>query len=143
MKNILQQISKIADKENITIGALERKIGASKGVLSRAIANNTDIQAKWIQLIVENYPRISAEWLLTGEGSMYKPAIDLSVKPVDNEWLLRRIEELAGEVALLKKENEELKLSRGNVINTPAYPVSSEKIGTHMAADPGASTHKR
>lgn len=143
MKNILQQISKIADKENITIGALERKIGASKGVLSRAIANNTDIQAKWIQLIVENYPQINAEWLLTGEGSMYKSAIDLSIKPVDNEWLLKRFEELVAENALLKRENEELKLSRGNVINTPAYPVTSEKIGTHMAADPGASKHTR
>lgn len=140
MKNILQQISKIADKENITIGALERKIGASKGVLSRAIANNTDIQAKWIQRIVENYPQINAEWLLTGEGSMYKSAIDLSIKPVDNEWLLRRIEELAGEVALLKKENDELKLSRGNPINDTTYPIN-KKIGSHIAAEPGAHKH--
>lgn len=72
MAKILENISVLAEKEGITIGALEKKIGASKGVLSRAIANGTDIQAKWIQAIVENYPHFSAEWLLTGNGEMIK-----------------------------------------------------------------------
>lgn len=70
MGNILTRIQKIASNEQITIGALERKIGASKGVLSRAINNGTDIQSKWIQIIVENYPIYSAKWLLTGRGNM-------------------------------------------------------------------------
>lgn len=60
----------MAEKEGITIGAIERKIGASKGVLSRAMTNGTDIQAKWITAIVENYPYVSADWLLTGKGEM-------------------------------------------------------------------------
>ncbi len=72
MAKILENISVLAEKEGITITALEKKIGASKGVLSRAIANGTDIQAKWIQAIVENYPHFSAEWLLTGQGDMMK-----------------------------------------------------------------------
>ena len=72
MVKILDNISILAEKEGITIGALERKIGASKGVLSRAIANGTDIQAKWITAIVENYPHISAQWLLTGIGNMMR-----------------------------------------------------------------------
>ena len=72
MNKILPRIESIANNEGITIGALERKIGASKGVLSRAIANGTDIQSKWIQAIVENYPRYSAEWLLSGKGEMIR-----------------------------------------------------------------------
>lgn len=70
METILSRIQEIASKEGVTIGALERKIGASKGVLSRAINNGTDIQSKWLQIIVENYPRYSAQWLLTGTGEM-------------------------------------------------------------------------
>lgn len=70
MGNILSRIQDISTNEGITIGALERKIGASKGVLSRAINNGTDIQSKWLQIIVDNYPRYSTRWLLTGEGSM-------------------------------------------------------------------------
>ena len=72
MAKILENISVLAEKEGITIGALEKKIGASKGVLSRAIDKGTDIQAKWIVQMVENYPQYSAQWLLTGEGSMLK-----------------------------------------------------------------------
>ena len=72
MGNILSRIQEIASNEGITIGAMERTIGASKGVLSRAINNGTDIQAKWLSIIVENYPRYSTGWLLTGAGSMWK-----------------------------------------------------------------------
>lgn len=72
MESILIRIKKIADSQMVTITALERAIGASKGVLSRALQNNTDIQAKWVQLIVDNYPQYSAEWLLTGKGEMLK-----------------------------------------------------------------------
>ena len=70
MGKILLRIQEIASAEGITIGALERQIGASKGVLSRAINNGTDIQSKWIQTIVENYPQYSPRWLLTGRGDM-------------------------------------------------------------------------
>lgn len=72
MGDFLSRIQKIAENEGIKIGTLERLIGASKGVLSRAIANNTDIQAKWLVAIVENYPQYSTNWILTGKGSMTK-----------------------------------------------------------------------
>lgn len=38
MESILDRISKISENELITITSLEKNIGASKGVLSRAIA---------------------------------------------------------------------------------------------------------
>ena len=69
MDSLLYRISELARLEGITIGALEKKIGASKGVLSRAIHNNTDIQSKWLTKIVENYPSYSADWLLSGKGN--------------------------------------------------------------------------
>lgn len=72
MATILTRIEEIASKEGITIGAFERNIGASKGVLSRAINNGTDIQAKWLGVIVEKYPQYSADWLLSGQGDMLK-----------------------------------------------------------------------
>ena len=72
METILDRIVKIADYKHFKIGGLERKIGASKGVLSRAIAQKTDIQAKWIERIVENFPDIDANWLITGHGEMLK-----------------------------------------------------------------------
>ena len=72
MCKILSRIEELSKHEGITISALEKKIGTSKGVLSRAIAKGTDIQAKWIESLVENYPMYSTEWLLTGNGPMLK-----------------------------------------------------------------------
>lgn len=82
MGKILSRIQEIASNEGITIGAMERTIGASKGVLSRAINNGTDIQAKWLSIIVENYPRYSTGWLLTGAGSMLKDDLN-GIKTID------------------------------------------------------------
>lgn len=82
MGNILSRIQEIAVKEGITITAMERSIGASKGVLSRAIANGTDIQSKWLQNIVENYPLYSADWLITGEGAMLRTNDASTPKPL-------------------------------------------------------------
>ena len=82
MGNILSIIQEIASNEGITIGAMERTIGARKGVLSRAINNGTDIQAKWLSIIVENYPRYSTGWLLTGAGSMLKDDLN-GIKTID------------------------------------------------------------
>lgn len=72
MKSILERIKEISNNEGISITALEQKIGASKGVLSRAIANGTDIQYKWVQILVENYPQYSTDWLIAGNGEMLR-----------------------------------------------------------------------
>lgn len=76
MKSISHRIKLIADNEGIKITQMEARIGASKGVLSRSIANNTDIQSKWVTMIVENYPLYNSEWILTGKGEMLKSNIN-------------------------------------------------------------------
>lgn len=70
VESIVFRIKQIADNENIPITSFEKIIGASSGTLSRALRNGTDIQSKWVQLIIENYPHYNAEWLLTGKGEM-------------------------------------------------------------------------
>lgn len=75
MCKILSRIKLLADSEGISIGTIERTIGASRGVISKAIAKGTDIQAKWLELICEKYPTYSPTWLLTGQGSMYSGEI--------------------------------------------------------------------
>ena len=118
MTNILLQIAKIAEKENISIGALERSIGASKGVLSRAIAHNTDIQAKWIQKIIENYPAYNPEWIFDDEVSMLrndkieenpKKTSETPVESIDKNSIgimLDRYEALAIENSNQKKDRK-------------------------------------
>jgi phage repressor protein C with HTH and peptisase S24 domain len=70
--SVLVSFDLIAKNEGITITKLEQVLGASKGVFSRALANGSDIQAKWVKKLVENYPQYNTEWILTGKGKMLK-----------------------------------------------------------------------
>ena len=112
METYLDRIIKITQIESVTIGALERKIGASKGVLSRAIQNKTDIQTKWMISIIENYPHISAEWLLTGEGEMLKEEGEMGSNGKEEETEREQIERLSKEVGIWQTRYEELKKKR-------------------------------
>jgi len=78
--SVLDRIASIAAMEGISITRLELNIGASKGVLSRALMKGTDIQSKWLTEIVKRYPHYNADWILSGEGEMYKDVLHLDVK---------------------------------------------------------------
>lgn len=109
---IVNRLKTIAEKEGITITSLEQKIGASKGVLSRALKNNTDIQSKWVSIVVENYPQYNSFWVLTGKGPILKEndavKIDYSDCPLckEKEKLIlnqtERILELKETIAILQ-----------------------------------------
>ncbi|MBD5315926.1 MAG: hypothetical protein HDS08_07225 [Bacteroides sp.] len=70
MCKIISRINELAAHEGISIGAIEKEIGASRGVLSKAIKNGTDVQSKWLALICEKFPHFSPQWILLGEGEM-------------------------------------------------------------------------
>ena len=72
MEDFFKRIGNIVDNEGINITTLEQLIGASKGVLSRAKRNNTSISVEWVIKIVEKFRQYDANWLLLGEGEMFK-----------------------------------------------------------------------
>jgi len=94
MNPILKRIKEISKQEGISVTALEASIGASKGVFSRALANGTDIQSKWLIKLAENYPQYSAEWLLKGEGEMKKADI---LQDIPENYTLSESDKLTNE----------------------------------------------
>ena len=101
MNSILKRIKEISDYEDISLTALEATIGASKGVFSRALANGTDIQSKWLVKLIENYPHYSPEWLLTGEGEIKRSNI---ARDIPENYKSGNLPDLMGElIQTLKK----------------------------------------
>jgi len=149
MCKILSRIKTLADAEGISIGTIERTIGASRGVISKAIAKGTDIQSKWLELICEKFPKYSPVWLLTGQGAMLLESSDtpiihssvpedhidekifvdnpqkLSQNPVPSmvNTFLETIKQQAEEIVRLKARIEELDRERP----VPAYALSTSK----------------
>lgn len=114
MNAILKRIKEISQREGISVTALEAKIGASKGVFSRALANGTDIQSKWLVKLAENYPRYAAEWLLRGKGEMIKADIFRDPQETNSEGPTAHSDEV---IQALK-----------NVISTQETTIRSQAI---------------
>jgi len=70
MGNISLRIKQYSDYKGISIRQIESTIGASNGVISNAIKKNTDIQSKWLSIIITCFEDINPTWLLTGKGEM-------------------------------------------------------------------------
>lgn len=69
---MITRIHKLIDKEGISVRRFEQSIHASNGLIRKAIANNTDVQSKWILEIADTYPNLNLDWLIKGEGEMYR-----------------------------------------------------------------------
>lgn len=120
MGKILSRIDEIRKAEGLSIAALEKKLGTSKGVLSKAIANDTDIQLKWLEAFVENFPQYSLDWLIKGEGEMLNQEgnhddlslrmknVELSSYKVIVSNLERKIKVMQHQIDELEQANEDL-----------------------------------
>lgn len=129
MKTIIDRIAEIADKEGVAIGRIEKKIGASQNLLAHAIAKKTDIQSKWLPLILENYPKYSAYWLLTGKGDMFVGKKDNAQENVTeiNKIL---VETIAAQQKTIQLQTEILASERKKkVAEEDATSVAVKKIG--------------
>lgn len=97
---LIERLAKFIELQGVSVRSFEKSISASDGMIRRAIANKTDIQAKWLTAIADKYPHINIEWLVTGKGSsMVKNAAN--IEKVSDNYKDKY-------VASLEKENERL-----------------------------------
>lgn len=83
MTKTIDRIKEIAASNDITLTEMERIIGASKGVLTRAASKGTNIQLRWLEAIADKFPAWNAEWIITGRGE--QSAIkSISLKVIDD-----------------------------------------------------------
>ena len=139
---MIERLEQFIDYLGLSVYAFEKKIGASNQTIARAIKNNSDIQAKWLTIILDNYPGLNTEWLLSGKGEMLKKTENgaknetsvSEIESVDNESVIDKIlnknEKLIRENQDLRRENEDLKSNPGTVPGTNTYSYPEPKIRT-------------
>ena len=119
---MIERLNEFIRSQGLTTIEFERKISASDGVIRKSIRNNTDIQSKWLVKIAENYPILDMNWLLTGEGSMYRsPAVMNEAPPPDRDEVVRLLREKVADqqkiIGLLEEKVEAL-MAGGNTGGT-------------------------
>ncbi len=104
--SVRQRVLKFLEYKDITRNRFYRMAHLSNGYLDKEGAMSTANCEK----IIEIFPDMNPEWLLTGNG----PMLRTREQPEDNESvavevLVDKLVEITTENALLKKENEALK----------------------------------
>ena len=107
---LIERIERFIEYKKLSVSGFEKSISASNGVIRHAILKNTDIYSRFLVKILDNYPELSADWLLREEGEMLrdnegKNKTTASATPD----ALTMIAELARENGQLQAENAELK----------------------------------
>lgn len=72
MEKISDRVKLIIENERMSTRQFEQRLGASNGLIHKAIKHGTDIGGQWISKILYTFQRYNADWLLTGEGSMLR-----------------------------------------------------------------------
>lgn len=70
--SVKDRIKIFVEYQKMTVSAFEKSINSSNGYVN-SISKSIGLDK--IELILENYPKLNVEWLLTGKGSMLKDDI--------------------------------------------------------------------
>lgn len=107
---LIERIEKFIEYKQLSVSGFEKSISASNGVIRHAILKNTDIYSRFLVKILDNYPELSADWLLREEGEMLRDNIEINkTNAPATPDALRMIADLARENGQLQAENAELK----------------------------------
>ena len=72
MSKTIDRIVDFINHMGMSVRQFDISIGAANGYTLRMKKNNASVGSDVIERIVNKYPRISIEWLITGKGNMFK-----------------------------------------------------------------------
>ena len=72
MSNIVSRVKDYIDFKGLSVRKFEELVGFSNGAFATQYKNNKSIGSDKIENILQSFPELNAEWLLTGKGPMLK-----------------------------------------------------------------------
>lgn len=120
MNAIKERVLQFANNQGLVMSDFFKKISASKSNFS-GIGLKSDLGSDKIVNILNNFPQINVEWLLTGSGEMLKEVGNEHKVPAKNKEMIDfehlktvsnlkdQIIELQNQVISLQKQNDALK----------------------------------
>jgi len=114
---MIQRLKQFIEYKGFSIRSFEIECGVNNSTIKSAIRNNGSIGSDKLTKIVEKFPDLDANWLLSGKGTMIKgdflthpesqPKAQKNTKNEENTNILileltRQIKELTAENAVLK-----------------------------------------
>jgi hypothetical protein len=72
METVTSRIKLIINMLEYSVRSFENNIDVSNGTIQKAIANEKTVGSDVLSKILHKFPQLSAEWLMRGEGEMFR-----------------------------------------------------------------------
>ena len=89
-----KRLQQFLDAENITQSQLADTLQVARAGISHILAGRNKPGFDFIESMARHFPSLSLEWLITGQGRMYKPQGDACAQIRDSQAGSRRIERI-------------------------------------------------
>lgn len=135
MSNTIRRIKEFIDFKGISVRKFEEIVGFSNGSFASQYKNNKTIGVDKVENILQFFPEISSEWLLTGNGEMIKPNLQemWQNKTATKTATFSEETKNANNVALSKEPQEKYKVGERDKL-IPLYNDVATIGGTQMVA---------
>ncbi len=91
---ILVRLQQFLDHEQLTAYQANKEAGLSKGLLINAFTNQRGLTTSTLEALLNTYPQLNANWLITGRGEMLNPEPDSAVPLSVTEKHIQDLDEL-------------------------------------------------
>ncbi|MBR5147761.1 MAG: helix-turn-helix transcriptional regulator [Bacteroidaceae bacterium] len=135
-KAVTKRIKCLMDEFGDNKNSLSVKIGMASSTFGRYVNGENKPTVSLLQLILSQYSDISADWLLMGEGEMYKKTTELPFVDVTSEESIEHSAEIAKlvrEKNALIDTNEELR--EENKMLRAQLEVLKDVLRTSLGSD--------
>jgi hypothetical protein len=124
-----KRIGEYIEKQNISMNAFDKSVGASNGYIGKLIKKDGSIGSNVIEKIALIYTELNLCWLFTGEGEMIKKCDGTTADFNDSIFFEKKLKEkddkiieLATKIGRLENQIEVLKKDKQNT----TYRLASE-----------------
>lgn len=77
-KKMIERLEKIIEYADLSIRAFAIKCGIHENTLDKQMRGHRSVSLDTVMAILNTFPQLSAEWLMRGEGKMFKDKPDIA-----------------------------------------------------------------
>ena len=123
--NERERLAKIIESENLTAKQFAAEIGVSAGTISNILGGRNNASTDILVRILNRFRTISADWLILGTGTMYRPNGGVTQSSLFGD--MRPLDASTGSDGAAEGVQQIQTAAPGRSITTPAAPQPAPK----------------
>ena len=131
MYSILNRIREVIIKSGMSDNAFAKSIDVPQATFSNMFQRKSEPKPSWLRLISDKY-KVSANWLLTGEGEMFTTSenTEVSKEQITNIPIIKNKIEKSQEIILSNQQ-----IIDGHISLSAMFPVPKENLAAFIMND--------